>query len=123
MGYYCHSTPGRLRIKTPIIKYNPAKIEKVRGMLQSLSGVDAVSINALTGSITINYNDCATDSESILNTLREEGYYRISRIEEQEHPLETAVSKVGTTVGKALIGAFVEKAFEDSMLSFLAFLV
>ena len=123
MSYYCHSTPGRLRIKTPIIKQNPVEVEKVRGMLQSLSGVDAVSINALTGSITINYSDCETDSESILSILEEKGYYRISSSEEQEHPIETAVSKVGTTVGKVLVGAFVEKAFEGSMLSFLALLV
>ncbi len=123
MSYYCHSTPGRLRIKTPIIKQNPVEIEKVRGMLQSLSGIDAVSINALTGSVTINYSGGATDSESILSVLEQEGYYRISQEEEQEHPIETAVSKVGTTVGMALVGAFVEKAFEGSMLSFLAFLV
>jgi copper chaperone CopZ len=123
MSYYCHSTPGRLRIKTPVIKQNPVEVEKVRGMLQSLSGVDAVSINALTGSITINYSDCETDSESILRILEEKGYYRISSSEEQEHPIETAVSKVGTTVGKVLVGAFVEKAFEGSMLSFLALLV
>ena len=123
MSYYCHSTPGRLRIKTPIIKQNPVEIEKVRGTLQALSGVDAVSINALTGSITINYSGSATDSESILSILKEKGYYRISPIEEQEHPVEDAVSKVGTTVGKVLVGAFVEKAFEGSMLSFLALLV
>ncbi|MGO9019351.1 MAG: HMA2 domain-containing protein [Syntrophobacteraceae bacterium] len=123
MSYYCHSTPGRLRIKTPIVKQNPVEVEKVRGMLESLSGVDAVSINALTGSITINYSDCETDSESILSILEEKGYYRISSLEEQEHPIETAVSKVGTTVGKVLVGAFVEKAFEGSMLSFLALLV
>ncbi|MFZ0929676.1 MAG: HMA2 domain-containing protein [Syntrophobacteraceae bacterium] len=123
MSYYCHSTPGRLRIKTPIVKQNPVEVEKVRGMLESLSGVDAVSINALTGSITINYSDCETDSESILSILEEKGYFRISSLEEQEHPIETAVSKVGTTVGKVLVGAFVEKAFEGSMLSFLALLV
>jgi copper chaperone CopZ len=123
MSYYCHSTPGRLRIKTPIIKQNPVEIEKVRGMLQALSGVDAFSINALTGSITINYSGGATDSESILSILKEKGYYRISPIEEQEHPFETVASKVGTTVGKAIVGAFVEKAFEGSMLSFLALLI
>ncbi len=123
MSFYCHSTPGRLRIKTPIIKQNPAEIEKVREILQSLSGVDALSINALTGSITINYTDDVIDSESILNILKEKGYYRISRIEEQEHPMQTAVSQVGATVGKALVGAFVQQAFEGSMLSFLALLV
>jgi copper chaperone CopZ len=123
MSYYCHSTPGRLRIKTPIIKQNPVEIEKVRGTLRALSGVNAVSINALTGSITINYSGGATDSESILSILKEKGYYRISPIEEQEHPIENAVAKVGTTVGKAIVGAFVEKAFEGSMLSFLALLI
>jgi copper chaperone CopZ len=123
MGYYCHSTPGRLRIKTPIIKQHPVEVEKVRDLLESLSGVDAVSINALTGSITINYSGSQTDSGSILSILQEKGYYRISSTEEQEHPIETAVSKVGTTVGKVLVGAFVEKAFEGSMLSFLALLV
>ena len=123
MTFYCHSTPGRLRIKTPIIKQNPVEIEKVREILQSLYGIDNFSINALTGSITINYSCCATDSESILSILKEKGYYRISPAEEQEHPIETIVSKVGTTVGKALVGAFVQQAFEGSMLSFLAFLV
>ena len=123
MSYYCHITPGRLRIKTPIIKQNPAEIEKVRGLLQSVSGVDAVSINALTGSITINHSGCVADSESILNMLEEKGYYKTSPTEELEHPIETVVSRVGTTVGKAIVGAVVEKAFEGSMLSLLAFLV
>jgi copper chaperone CopZ len=123
MSYYYHSTPGRLRIKTPIIKRNPVEIDKVRGLLQSLPAVDAFDINAVTGSITINYTDCATDPESILNVLKEKGYFKASLIKEQEDPIETVVSKVGTTVGRALVGAFVEKAFEGSMFSFLAFLV
>ncbi|MFZ0945196.1 MAG: HMA2 domain-containing protein [Syntrophobacteraceae bacterium] len=123
MSYYCHTTPGRLRVKTPIIKQNPVEIEKVRAMLQALPGVDAVSINALTGSIIINYSDWATDSESILSILKEKGYYEILPIEEQEHPIETAVSKVGTFMGKAIVGVFVEKAFEGSMFSLLALLI
>jgi hypothetical protein len=121
MSYYCHSTPGRLRIKTPLIKRNPAQIDKARRLLQSLRGIDSFDINPVTGSITITYVD-ATDPESILNVLREKGYFKVFQKEEQ-HPIETAVSKVGTTVGKVLVGAFVEKAFEGSMLSFLAFLV
>ncbi len=123
MSYYCHITPGRLRIKTPIIKQNPVEIEKVRGLLQAVSGVNAISINALTGSITINHSGCATDSESILNVLKEKGYYKTSPADEREHPIETVVSRVGTTVGKAIVGAVVEQVFEGSMLSLLAFLV
>jgi hypothetical protein len=52
-------TPGRLRIKTPIIKRNPAEIDKVGRLLQSLPAVDSFDIKAVTGSITINYTYCA----------------------------------------------------------------
>ncbi len=89
MSYYCHSTPGRLRIKTPVIKRNPVEIEKVRRLLQPLPEVGAFDINALTGSITINYTDSATDPESILNILRENGYFKVSPIKEEERPIET----------------------------------
>jgi len=33
------------------------------------------------------------------------------------------VSKVGTAMGKVIVGVFVEKAFEGSMLSLLALLI
>jgi hypothetical protein len=122
MSCYCHSTPGRLRIKTPLIKRNPAEVDRARRLLQSLREIDAFDINPVTGSITITYADPVTDPESILNILREKGYFKVFQKEEQ-HPIEAAVSKAGTTLGKVLVGAFVEKAFEGSMLSLLAFLV
>ena len=122
MSYYCHSTPGRLRIKTPLIKRNPKEVVKARRLLQSLREIDAFDINPVTGSITITYTDHTADVESILSILREKGYLDISRDKDQ-HPIETTVSKIGATVGKVLLGAFVEKALEGSMLSFLAFLV
>ncbi len=122
MSCYCHSTPGRLRIKTPLIKRNPAEVDRARRLLQSLREIDAFDINPVTGSITITYADPATDPESILNILREKGYFKVFQKEDQ-YPIEAAVSKAGTTLGKVLVGAFVEKAFEGSMLSLLAFLV
>jgi hypothetical protein len=122
MNCYCHSTPGRLRIKTPLIKRNPAEVDKARQLLQSLREIDAFDINPLTGSIIITYADSATDPESILRVLREKGYCEVSG-NKGPHPIETAATKVGTAVAKVLVGAFVEKAFEGSMLSILAFLV
>jgi hypothetical protein len=123
MSYYCHSTPGRLRIKTPLIKRNPAEVNKAHRLLKSLGEIDSYHINPVTGSITITYADSVSNEESILNTLREKGYFKAFGKEEKPHAVETAMSKIGTTVGKALLGACVEKAFEGSMLSFLAFLV
>jgi len=123
MSYYCHITPGRLRIKTPIIRQNPAEIEKVRQLLHSFPGIDSFSINDLTGSVTINYSSSQTDCKSILEVLEEKGYYKVARTEEKEDPIETVVSRVGPTLGRVILGAAVEKVFEGSMLSFLALLV
>jgi copper chaperone CopZ len=123
MSYYCHSTPGRLRIKTPVIWRNPAEIAKAHRLLQSLPGVDAFDINPVTGSITINYTDWETGPEPILDALREKGYFKAPQNEEPDNRVETVVSKAGTAVGKAILGACVEKVFESSMLSFLALLV
>jgi copper chaperone CopZ len=121
MSCYCHITPGRLRVKTPIIRQNAAEAEKVRAMLQSVPGVRTVSVNAMTGSITVLHCGSAVDSESILSLLKKDGYFTVS--EERDHHMESLVSRVGATIGKVILGAVVEKAFEGSMLSFLAFLV
>lgn len=126
MSCYCHITPGRLRVKTPIIRQNAGEAEKVRRMLQSTPGVENVCVNALTGSITVYHCGSETDSESILSVLKENGCYKVS--EEHDAPagdrhLESLVSRIGATVGKVILGAVVEKALEGSMLSFLAFLV
>jgi hypothetical protein len=123
MSYYCHITPGRLRIKTPVIKQNPVEIKRVREMLQALHGVDDVSINALTGSIVISHLSCEIDPETILNMLEEKGYYKRSEAMEHDHGIESAMSQIAASVGKAIVGAAVGKAFEGSMLSFLTLLI
>ncbi len=121
MSCYCHITPGRLRIKTPIIRQNAGESERVRELLRALPGVQTVSVNGVTGSVTVHHDGSAADSESILSVLKENGYYRTSQ--EPDHSMESITSRIGATLGRVLLGAVVEKAFEGSLLSFLAFLV
>lgn len=121
MSCYCHITPGRLRIKTPIIRQNPSEAEKVHLMLGEIPGVETVLVNALTGSVTVLHGGSTADSESILDVLKDSGYF--TSTEERKDPMEPFLSKIGATVGKIVLGAVVEKAFEGSMLSFLALLV
>jgi len=123
MSYYCHNTPVRLRVKTPIIKRNPVAIRKVSDILDCVSGIDSFSINDLTGSIIIRYNPSAVDSGSILNTLGEKGYYDPKKAEESNLFSEETLSKAGRLIGKALVGACVEKAFEGSVLGYLAIIL
>jgi hypothetical protein len=124
MGCYCHITPGRLRVKTAKIRQNAGEAEKVRVMLRAMPGIETVSVNALTGSITVMHSGSAAESESILSVLKDEGYVKDLQVAgEGDPPMESFLSRFGATVGKVVLGAVVEKAFEGSMLSFLAFLV
>ena len=124
MSCCCHITPGRLRVKTPLIRQDALEAEKVRGVLGSIPGVQTVDVNDLTGSVTVRHSGSAADSESILGVLEKHGYFKAP--EEPEHHdrhVESLASRVGATVGKVILGAVVEKVFEGSMLSFLAYLV
>jgi hypothetical protein len=120
MNYYCHNTPGRLRIKTPIVKHNPVEIKKVGNILDSVSGINSFSINDLTGSIIIKYNPSTVDSKSILNVLGEKGYFHPDKVEENNLFSDETISKAGWVIGKALVGACVEMAFEGSVLAYLS---
>jgi hypothetical protein len=123
MGCYIHDIPGRLRVRLPLVKGNPETAKDVGNILKSIEGIDSTAVNTTTGSVVINYNIKALNSEKILNTLNRNGYFDRSMVITNDKVIEETVSKVGSVVGKALIGMFLEKTFEGSMLSMLAVLI
>ncbi len=76
MSYYIHDIPGRLRVKTPVIKGNGNAAEEVQRILNVIEGIDSTSVNTTTGSVVINYNARAVQSEKIIDTLKDN---RLSR--------------------------------------------
>lgn len=50
-----HHIPGRLRIKSPLIKGKPRAAEALRSRIRAIAGVGLVEINPLTGSAVIEY--------------------------------------------------------------------
>lgn len=61
-AYIAHSIPGRIRIKVPDGKGNPALLEKLRELLQSAPAVKTVDCNPLTGSVLIHYSPQPNES-------------------------------------------------------------
>ena len=76
MSYYIHSIPGRLRVKTPLVKGNQEKARDVEGLLNCFQGVDKASANPLTGSIVVNYDSTAVNDRSIIDLLEDKGYFK-----------------------------------------------
>jgi len=123
MSYYVHNVPGRLRIKSPVIKRNKNAEYELKMALSTVEGIATVNINLTTGSLLVNYNPKTVKSMDIINLLEQRGYIDKSKIITNDQYIHAAASKAGKIVGKAVFGLFAEKAFEGSALSLLAVLI
>jgi copper chaperone CopZ len=121
MSYYIHNVPGRLRVKSPVVKRNDGAADEIRKTLSTINGVATVDINLTTGSILINYNPKTIQPSDIINTLQRNGYFDTSRALTNDQYIQRAASQAGNIVGKAIFGTFVEKALEGSALSLITF--
>ena len=120
MNYYVHDVPGRLRIKTPMVKRSRSSARDVEGLIKQLRGINSIIVNFTTGSVVVLYDREIISSNLILNTLENEGLFDSSKAGSCDQYINEAASKAGQVLGKILFGAFVEKAFEGSALSYLA---
>jgi hypothetical protein len=75
MSYYYHAIPGRLRIKTPLVKNNERQARHIEKFLSQIRGVVSIVTSTLTGSITINYNPKVTDQKILLEILQKRGIF------------------------------------------------
>lgn len=123
MTCYYHHVPGRLRVRIPGLKGNTSLAGKVESCLRTFSGIEDLTINSVTGSVVIRYNRGATDSRRILLYLTDNGFIDLEKAVTSGQYMNKSAEKIGQTLGKAVFGAFVEKAFEKSALSLLAALI
>jgi hypothetical protein len=75
MNYYWHDVPGRLRLKTPIIKGNEEEAQRIQALMKPLKGIQSTKVNSVTGSLVVLYDRHATDPETITLTLSRAGYF------------------------------------------------
>ena len=123
MNYYLHNVPGRLRVKTPMVKRSRPSARYVEGLMKQLRGINSTVVNTTTGSVVVLYDQETISSGVILNTLENEGLFDSSKAGSCDEYINEAASKAGQVLGKILFGAFVEKAFEGSALSYVAVLI
>jgi len=118
-----HDVPGRLRIKTPFIKGNENLAKHVERFLEQINGIRSITTNPLTGSIIMTYDEKKLTSQMLLDTLKTRGIFNPDKALTNDQYIRSNASKAGQIVYKAVVGAFVEKAFEGSALSLLTVLL
>lgn len=122
MTHYVHHVPGRIRVRTPALKRNPARAHKVRVGLEAEAGVQACEVNVLTGSVTVRYDRQVTNAEQITLALVRIGAVVASlpapvKAANSEWLSGARVYKASGVVGKAVAGFVVEKLVERSALA------
>ncbi|MBI5251747.1 MAG: hypothetical protein HY912_19820 [Desulfomonile tiedjei] len=120
MAYYVHEVPGRLRIKIPNLKRNPQLAEDLQELLNSLSGINSISVNTVIGSMIVLYDPETVSSGAILTFLSREGYIDVAKAISSEQHLEQALGAVGKAASKALIGFALDRALQGSPFAILA---
>lgn len=123
MQYYYHDVPGRLRVRSPKLKGNPAQCRTVEDFLGRHVGVQAVSANPVTGSVVVNYDPKHASSKALMDTLSREGYFHVEKAVTSERYINDSTGKIGQLVGKAVLSLCVEKVFEGSALSLITVLL
>lgn len=123
MTCYYHHVPGRLRVRIPGLKGNTRFAGKVEESLRSCSGVEDLTINSVTGSVVIRYDSGATHSHRILLHLADNRFINLEEAVTSGQYMNKSAEKIGQNIGKAVFGACVEKAFENSAFSLLASLI
>lgn len=115
-----HKVPGRLRVKTPLIKGKEQTAKHVETFLRQVQGIVSIATNPLTGSITITYDEKKITADYLLTILQSRGIFDISKATTNDQYITSTATKAGNIVYKAVLGAVVESALEGSALSLLA---
>lgn len=120
MAHYVHHVPGRLRVKTAGLKKNEAQAARIQLVLEEAQGVLSHEVNTITGSILVNYDVNATDSDTIMALLKNEGYVDPeASVQRSANPARNSNNKLAGSIGKAVFGVVVEKVVERSAVALI----
>jgi|SRR5579863_1900530 len=123
MSYYIHQIPGRIRVKSPVLKGNTHVAQKVCAWLGRVEGVHSTAVNPLTGSIVIEFAPKVVAAEEILCMLDQAGYFDRSKALTNDQYIHAKVTTTGQIVWGAISGAFMESVLGQSPFSLISILI
>lgn len=123
MSHYVHHIPGRLRVKNPMFKTNPALLEEARSCFDGADGISSISTNALTGSIVVKYDTDIISPDHLFTVFQECEYVDENKAVSLDSQLKASFTQAGRFMGKACLSMVVDRALQGSGLSFLAALI
>jgi len=128
-GIYCHTVPGRMRLKQACWKGSPERLIRAEQAVRPLPGVTETVTNATTGSLLILFDPRQTRAEALISFLKERGEIAAHgdrlvspgprSAPSRPHPLASLAWSAGSAIGKEILKGALGHALRDTPWSIL----
>ncbi len=119
MGYL-HQLPGRLRLRSGVLKQNPKLASDLLTAIGMMPGVRSVDVSIVTGSVLVHHDPLRVSSDQLIAALRSHG------VVHEATAAATSSSKgpsLPRTVGNAVLAAVLQQALERAVLGLVSILL
>ncbi len=123
MQHYIHHVPGRVRMKNPLFKNNPALLQEVEACFNEAEGISGIESTALTGSVVIHYDPEVLPERHMVEMLHECRFIDYSRAVSLDHRMKTTLDQAGRYMGKIGLSLFMDRTLSGTGLSFITALL
>lgn len=120
---YIHHVPGRLRVRSSLIRRNHSRANEAVESLRPLAGVHSAEANPLTGSLTLRYDPSVMTGDALLVRLKEGGWIPLGPVlpsAAATTPVAWLGSETSAKVAKAVAIYALEKVAERSLAALIA---
>lgn len=117
MSQYIHHVPGRIRVRSKAFRCYGERANNAQAKLMAMEGVRAVQVNQRASSIVVQYDPELLSRVELFSALEDLGCMAVVRRD------ATHAKQLGETFGKALVGAMMRKAVEQTARNLVGVLV
>ncbi len=114
MTHYIHHVPGRVRVKTPVLKRNEKAAAALGAALSGQDGILHHQVNTRTGSVVLHYDIARIEVQPILAFLARRGFLSPAATALPAPSRPRSRTGVGSTIGKAAFGFALEELIKWS---------
>jgi hypothetical protein len=103
-----HHVPGRLRLRSALLRGDVNRSELARRDLAAVEGVTSVAANPCTGSLLVEYDTAVMPPDKIIDVLTSRGY-NAATAEERDEPRAGWADHLAGAVKDWVIGAVADR--------------
>jgi hypothetical protein len=103
-----------------MIQHHLHRAQAVQKMFENLEGIDRISVNHVTGSLVVHYNNDRIQPDQLLTVLKDNQLFDEEKASKHHGYAHSGISKATERFGKAVFGWCVGRVLDANGMSFLS---